>query len=768
MYKRIYALFFAFAIVVSANAQKVGLVMSGGGAKGAVHIGIIKALEENGIPIDYVSGTSIGAIIGSLYASGYTADEMLSLFTSKDFYYWQTGKVEENYQYYFHKDNDPAFIRFHIPLLKDSTQALKKSVEAILPNSLIDPIQMNQAFMRLYAPATAACNGNFDRLMVPFLCVASDVYNKRPVIFRQGDLGDAVRASMSFPLFFKPIVKDDVPLWDGGIYDNFPVRPTKQAWHPDVIIGVSLIDTHTKKPAEQSLYKQLVNIVMQKTDYHIDKKDGLLLNFSLPDVGLLDFDKAQELYELGYKTTMERMDEIKKRINRRVPAEDMAIRREQFKLTLPSLFFRNIYITGATDAQTEYITRQIHRNGKEYFTIDDFKKTYFRLLTHSKIREIIPKAEYDPDTESFDLYLDIKTQNEIDVNFGGNISSSGANQVYFGLEYNSISKYYTQYNLDMQLGNAYNSVSLYGKMDLPSRIPFSLSALLSYNTKKYYEIKQLFIDADMSPFVDQRETFGKLGLGFPFGNSARMDLSIGYGILQDKDFQSSSGAYRALEYDLSDYKLWNLSLSYRKYTWDARQYPVTGKNHAFYAQYIGGKEMFYQRRLQNFWLEKQQAYLQLTAYLNDYFTVNQHFNLGYRLEGVWSNKQSWVNYTSTLLQSPGFSPTPHSQLVFNEAFHANQYVAAGIIPIWKINSYLHFRGDFYAFSPVYSLVRGENSTVAYGELFAKQAYMGELSFVAQASFLSVSLFANYYSHPQNNWNFGVNIGYLIPGPKFIR
>ena len=82
------------------QAQRVGLVLSGGGAKGAAHIGVIKALEENNIPIDYVTGTSIGAIIGSLYAMGYTPDEMLELILSKEFGYWQTGTVEEDYMYY--------------------------------------------------------------------------------------------------------------------------------------------------------------------------------------------------------------------------------------------------------------------------------------------------------------------------------------------------------------------------------------------------------------------------------------------------------------------------------------------------------------------------------------------------------------------------------------------------------------------------------------------------------------------------------------------
>ena len=95
------------------TAQQVGLVLSGGGAKGAAHIGVIKALEENNIPIDYVTGTSMGAIIGSLYAMGYTPDEMLELILSKEFGYWQTGMVEEDYMYYFRKpDPTPEMAHF--------------------------------------------------------------------------------------------------------------------------------------------------------------------------------------------------------------------------------------------------------------------------------------------------------------------------------------------------------------------------------------------------------------------------------------------------------------------------------------------------------------------------------------------------------------------------------------------------------------------------------------------------------------------------------
>ena len=100
-----------FAALQIGYAQKVGLVLSGGGAKGAAHIGVIKALEENGIPIDYITGTSAGAIVGSLYAMGYTPEEMVELMLSEEFSYWQTGTVENEYKYYF-KRPDPTPVSY--------------------------------------------------------------------------------------------------------------------------------------------------------------------------------------------------------------------------------------------------------------------------------------------------------------------------------------------------------------------------------------------------------------------------------------------------------------------------------------------------------------------------------------------------------------------------------------------------------------------------------------------------------------------------------
>lgn len=289
------------------QAQKVGLVLSGGGAKGLTHIGIIRALEENNIPIDYIAGTSMGAIIGSLYAMGYSPDDMEKLLKSEEFKRWYSGNIEEKYIYYFKKNPPtPEFINIRVSL----RNPLHKVKTQFLPSSVVNPLQMNLAFVQLFGQATAACQNNFDKLFVPFRCVASDVYNKRPIIFSKGDLGDAVRASMSFPAMFKPIEIDSILAYDGGIYNNFPVDVMMNDFHPDILIG-SVVSSNPGKPKEGDIMGQLENMIMQKTNYEIPDSLGILMTFKYTDVNLMDFDRYDELHDNGYKRAIELMDSIK-------------------------------------------------------------------------------------------------------------------------------------------------------------------------------------------------------------------------------------------------------------------------------------------------------------------------------------------------------------------------------------------------------------------------------------------------------------------------
>ena len=246
----------------------------------------------------------MGAIVGSLYAMGYSPDEMEALLKSDDFKRWYSGNVEEKYIYYFKKNPPtPEFINIRISL-KDSLKNVKPQ---FLPTSIVDPIQMNIVFLQLFGQATAASKANFDSLYIPFRCIASDVYNKRPLILKKGDLGDAVRASMSFPAMFKPIEIDSILAYDGGIYNNFPVNVMRDTFHPDIIIG-SAVSANPGKPKEGDIMGQLENMIMQKTDYSLPDSLGILMTFKYDDVNLMDFQRFDELHDIGYKRAIEMIE----------------------------------------------------------------------------------------------------------------------------------------------------------------------------------------------------------------------------------------------------------------------------------------------------------------------------------------------------------------------------------------------------------------------------------------------------------------------------
>lgn len=207
--------------------KKVGLVLSGGGAKGAAHIGVLKVLEEAGIPIDYVAGTSMGAIVGGLYCIGYSPDALDSLVRSQNWVDLLADKITRDKLLFMEKEvNDKALLtvpfdreRFHI-----STGILSGS-------SVMD---MLTELTRDYHNVSS-----FDDLPIPFACIAYDLISGDEVVMREGSLPVAIRASMSIPGAFSTVERDGRILIDGGVINNFPADVVKEMG-ADIIIGVNI------------------------------------------------------------------------------------------------------------------------------------------------------------------------------------------------------------------------------------------------------------------------------------------------------------------------------------------------------------------------------------------------------------------------------------------------------------------------------------------------------------------------------------------------
>ena len=749
------------------NAQTVGLVLSGGGAKGMAHIGVIRALEENGIPIDYIAGTSMGAVIGSLYAMGYSPDEMEALISSDDFKNWYMGSKDMNYQFYF-KQAPPT------PSMISAQVAIRDSMTVILPtiNSLVDPLQMNLAFVDIFSGASAACGNNFDNLLVPFRAVASDVFNKNSIVLSKGMLGDAVRASMSFPFVFRPIKIDSIIAYDGGIYDNFPVDVMVSDFHPDFIIGsvvaVAPGEPEIAIPDEFDLMGQVTSMIMQKSDYSLDPKLGVKVEFDLRSVGLLDFHLINEVSTLGYRNTMLLMDSIKSRTTARRDSAEVTRSRKQFKQRIPELKFSSIEVTGANQAQQRYIKKELNATNSK-FSFEDFKSGYFKLLSDDAISEIIPTTDFEESDSTFKLNLSVKLDDHPTFSFGGGLSTSVSSQLYGSVSYSHIGEVSESFLLEGQVGRSYNNAQLTTRVDMAVAIPVSLSIQAAYNNMNYFRTGAFIFSSDkITPALNKSiEFFGKVKLARPFLNNYKAVFSIGAAHHKDYYTQNNDINFRYFKYDCSRHNIFGGSVAFTGNTFNSVQYPTSGRSETIRA-FIGTENDLF--RPQNIfdpeYHSQDRSWLQISAHAEYYTRIKPHFTLGTMVEAYYSSRNFSSNYQASVMQAGNFRPTVNSKFMFDPDFSANSYFAVGIKPIWIINSIFHLRSEVYMFQPTRPIVNMDGYA-GYGNVLGGTQFMGELNFVAQYQKISINAFVDVSTSNNNPTMFGVTLGILMPNEWFL-
>jgi len=295
------------AIAVSAQKPeihkrpKIGLVLSGGGAMGFAHIGVLKVLEEAGIPIDYIGGTSMGSIIGGLYAIGYSADSLKKIIKGQNWQELFTDRFPRTYLSFEEKKNDGKYI-VPFPLSEGKFQ---------LPVGLIPGQNLELLLSKLTWNAIEI--NDFNKLPIPFLCVATDIAKGKAVVMRSGSLSECIRASMSLPTIFTPIIMNGQTLVDGGIYNNFPVNEVREMG-ADIIIGVDV----GFEPFQGSDLNSMLRIVEQSVFIHTvedNRERRAKCNiFIMPDLkafNIMSFDEADSLIYLGKLAALKQFDKIK-------------------------------------------------------------------------------------------------------------------------------------------------------------------------------------------------------------------------------------------------------------------------------------------------------------------------------------------------------------------------------------------------------------------------------------------------------------------------
>lgn len=741
------------------NAQKVGLVLSGGGAKGLYHIGVMKALEEHNIPIDYLSGTSMGAIIGGLYAIGYSPEEIEKEFLSPQIYYWMTGEIEPKYKYYFKQMRRDATM-LSVRLDKNIK---KKGLSAKIPSSIVSSNQLDMAFIEYFSGATVACGGDFDKLFVPFRCIATDAIRKKEVIHRKGDLGRAVRTSMTIPIIYTPIRDDSTLYYDGGIFNNFPWQVLEEDFKPDILIGSKSVEGHDN-PDDNSILDQMFALTMMHTDYNLPDSADIVIERIFDDVSMLDFSKVKQVIDRGYEDAIKMMPRIERTIERRVMRSELTLRRERFRDLAPELIFSDYDVYGIYIRQREYVRRLLKLDDKSEFTFDDFKAEYFKLLSEGEIVGEYPAVSYNDTTKRYSLRMKMKAKPSFQIKFGGNVSSTALNQAYIGLEYKQIGYTAQTYNLDLYLSPFYTSLFLGGRTDFFINSPFYYGYGLNYNYYNYFRSNYGILSQSTNlTYSKYSDMYASVFVGKPIGRHTVMNLQVNAG---SDDFQY----YQSEEYVESDrMDRTNLKFLATKFEIDRESinyplYTTRGVSQNISAIFVSGKEDFTHGEVsleESFQFEKKNVTWVGARFKREHYFSTPSidwFSWGYLVDACISNHKDLHNSIATNISSPSFTPTQHSKIVYMKEFRAGTFLAAGVMPTFEFKDNFYIKTSAYAFMP---------NNLNNIELDIKQRvrYIFDASLVYQTIVGPISLSVSKYDVKRDDWFLTFNFGYAIFNKK---
>lgn len=296
------------------SRPKVGLVLSGGGAKGAAHIGVLKYIEEIGLPIDYIAGTSMGSVVGGMYALGYSSDEILDIISSVDWDRLISNNVDRKKISYKRKyESTTQLIDVPFSVRIDEEEVQSKSFRNSLPEGIVSGDNIINLFNSLsvgYSDSIA-----FDELPVPFICIATNLINGEADVLNNGVFTKSLRASMAIPILFDPIKIGDVLYVDGGLVSNFPVEQCR-AMGADYIIGVSMspgLEGPDNLTSILSQVKQLKEIITDKDYDRYHESCDIFISPDLKGVGMLSFDaeSVARVTESGYEAASRQEESFK-------------------------------------------------------------------------------------------------------------------------------------------------------------------------------------------------------------------------------------------------------------------------------------------------------------------------------------------------------------------------------------------------------------------------------------------------------------------------
>ncbi len=752
-----------WALLVPAHAQRVGLVLSGGGAKGLAHVGVLKQLEANGIPIDYIVGNSMGAVVGAMYAAGYSPRDIEQIVLSDDFQNWANGKSLPDKTFNFlTAEPSPSSLRLGLSI--DST------LKATVTPTLVNDLNLNFALARLLAPSAAAAKYNFDNLFVPYRCLATEVFTRQQVVQKSGLLSDAVRNSMAYPLAFRPIRNlDGRYLFDGAVVDNFPTDVMRKDFKPDIMIGVNVGDVAFKKyPFKKDdglLTSTLVFLGTSVADTNSVGKNGIYIQPNLGSLGAADFDKVRTLIAEGDTATQLKLAEIKQRITRRVDTLELQRRRLAFQQSVPAPRFVEVEVHGLRPDQNEYARSFFRRNGSTY-SIDDLEEGYYRLASDDYFRNIYPRIRYDEKLQGYVFSVDAQRNNNVATDIGFTLSTRPIESLYLGIEFRYLRRLLYSASANVSVGRFYNGAQASFRVNAPGKLPFYLAPIVTYNQWDYQQTGVLLGSDALSTQVQQKDTKVGAQIGVSPRYRSRMVLDLGafYNVdsYSNKDEIASSAVL-----DRTSFKGATAALRFARNSLNRKQYATGGRRASITLRGVTGTEVYNPGSTSNFQdlgeRSRHHQWLQFRGAYERYYALQKDKSAwGYFGELSVSGQGEFFNYRSSLTTAPLFAPLPDSRTRFLERYRSPRFVAAGLRYSQLVLGKLEWRSELFTHVNIAQLT--DDNQVAERTSGVSRPYLtASTGLIVTTPVGPLALHALYYDDPNSRNRFGIyaHLGYIL-------
>jgi|GEM_PF-2027619 len=398
----IYIMILLFAAMIPGlrAETRVGLALGGGGAKGLAHIGILKAFEEAGIPVDMIAGTSAGAMIGAAYAAGLSVQDMEELA--------KNGRYAEVFS--SSRDISSIPIEYRVDDLPAQLDIAIRQNRFVLPMAILDDEMLNYFLFEQLSQAAAAVSEDFSRLAVPFYSVAADVQNRQAVLLQSGSLWKAVRASIAYPLAIAPVRHEMGLLMDGGIYDNLPINAlrTKGA---DFIIAVNVSDIPPQNEELQGIddvFSLLSNVLAPRSDSAAVSGYDQFIQVDCSEISLLDFNAAVEAVEAGYLAGRAAVPKIRRHISEQRDMNSFLKRTASLKNAMEGHSIDEIKIEGDARYPRSYVLNLMESREQQPFRMATLQRDLYRLSGSGLFEQIMPDLHFDPSSDKLSLVLHLK------------------------------------------------------------------------------------------------------------------------------------------------------------------------------------------------------------------------------------------------------------------------------------------------------------------------------------------------------------------------